>query len=257
MANTRSSGSTAAALPFSKAAALMVLVPAFLILTSHSLQARTRDEVIAGLFRCAAIGDTRTWLDCYYGAAQPLRAALGLQPAPPGQVRLSQNPPVGSPTGDLSERYLATADALRCNSNEDRDWLDCYYGAAQPVRGQLGLAPAPQSQIVSGGTRVLPGPSNGSQLALSKSPFPAQPGGIPGHYPVSSQMVSYSFNRFRMFTVTLANGQTWRQLSGDTSFAHWVGAASRYSVKITQGALDSLNLQVKGSPVAYKVEQIN
>ena len=44
--------------------------------------ADSRDDVISGLTRCAALTDDRQWLDCYYGAAQPMRAWLGLSPAP-------------------------------------------------------------------------------------------------------------------------------------------------------------------------------
>jgi hypothetical protein len=61
---------------------------------------------------------------------------------------------------------------------------------------------------------------------------------------------------WRPFTVDLANGQQWQQLSGDTSLAHWTKPAATYSVRITHGALRSLNLKVKGEPVSYKVEQI-
>src|SRR5258706_9632722 len=44
-------------------------------------QARPRDDALAGAFRCASVADSRQWLDCYYGAAQPVRAAFGLSPA--------------------------------------------------------------------------------------------------------------------------------------------------------------------------------
>ena len=57
--------------------------------------ARPHDEAMSGAFRCAAIGDLRTWLECYYGAAQPVRAALGMAPAPAAQVRLTAAPPTG------------------------------------------------------------------------------------------------------------------------------------------------------------------
>ena len=40
-----------------------------------------RDDVLYGISRCGGIADDRTWLDCVYGAAQPMRAQLGLQPA--------------------------------------------------------------------------------------------------------------------------------------------------------------------------------
>src|SRR5215469_5688624 len=51
-------------------------------------QAGPREDVLAGTARCGGISDDRTWLDCYYGAAQPMRARLGLSPAPAAQLRL-------------------------------------------------------------------------------------------------------------------------------------------------------------------------
>jgi len=57
-------------------------------------------------------------------------------------------------------------------------------------------------------------------------------------------------------TVTLANGRIWRQLSGDTDFAHWTKPASTYEARVTRGALGSLNLKVKGESEAFKVEQV-
>ena len=42
----------------------------------------TRDDVLAGVARCGVIHDDRVWLDCVYGAQQPMRARLGLSPCP-------------------------------------------------------------------------------------------------------------------------------------------------------------------------------
>jgi len=70
-------------------------------------------------------------------------------------------------------------------------------------------------------------------------------------------MASYSFDRYGIFTVTLANGQAWRQLSGDTDFAHWTKPAASYAARVTRGALGSFNLKVKGGSSAFKVEQVN
>ena len=47
-------------------------------LTPGVALADAREDVIVGVTRCAALSDDRQWLDCYYGAAQPLRAQLGL-----------------------------------------------------------------------------------------------------------------------------------------------------------------------------------
>jgi hypothetical protein len=67
-------------------------------------------------------------------------------------------------------------------------------------------------------------------------------------------MSSYNFNRYGIFTIVLANGQQWRQLSGDTNLAHWTKPAASYQVRVTHGALHSLNLKVKGEAANYKVE---
>ena len=43
------------------------------LLTQGALAEPTRDEVMSGAARCAGIADNRTWLDCFYGSAQPMR----------------------------------------------------------------------------------------------------------------------------------------------------------------------------------------
>jgi hypothetical protein len=225
---------------------LWLLAVAALLLTICSASARTRDDVINGMFRCAAIGDTRIWLDCYYGAAQPQRLALGMIPASPAQVRLAQNPPASAPTGDPNPRYQATAEALRCNGVADeRQWLNCYYAAAGPVRAQLGLPPAPQTApLIPGNAPMI------ASIQPGRQPAPATL--LPAGW---VQMSSYNFDRNGIFTVVLANGQHWQQLSGDTDLAHWKKPAASYQVRITHGALHSVNLKIKGEAANYKVEQ--
>jgi len=221
------------------------LLPALLLaLLTQPAAARARDEVMAGVFRCAVIGDMRLWLDCYYGAAQPMRAELNMPPVPAAQAHLALAPPAGEVAGGMSVRYQVAAGALRCDGlSDDRAWLNCYYGAAQPARAQLGLSPAPQA-------RAQPSLPQGAPAATVP---------IPSHTvdPGWSQMVAYRFNHYGIFTVTLANGQVWRQLPGDTDFAHWTKPAASYAVRISRGALGSLNLKIKGGAQAFKVEQAN
>ena len=142
----------------------------------------------------------------------------------------------------MTARYQMTSAVVRCNGlPDDRAWLDCYYGAAQPVRAQLGLSPAPQA-------RIQPSlPLGGSAATV---PIPSRT--------VDSgwwRMTAYSFNRYGIFTVTLSNGQIWHQLPGDTDVAHWTKPAASYAVRITRGALGSFNLKVRGGAQAFKVEQ--
>src|SRR5258707_8372594 len=86
---------------------------------SAPASARARDDAMAGAYRCAGIASTRIWLDCYYGAAQPVRAALGLVPAPADQVGLGLSPPAGGERQNQAARDEVMASAGHCGSLAD------------------------------------------------------------------------------------------------------------------------------------------
>lgn len=223
---------------------ILLAVTAILTLTISAAQARPRDDVMSGAFRCASIGDTRIWLDCYYGAAQPVRAALSMPPVPSAQARLAAQPPAGPVApSDTALRDQIMGEAFRCNSlSAERQWLECYYAAADSARTRLGLP---------GSTGVAAKP------AARISPPSASRGSLRASAPESgSRMRSYSFDRYGIFTVTLENGEVWRQISSDSSFAHWKEPAQRYAVRITRGVLGSYNLQVRNSPGLFKVRPV-
>jgi hypothetical protein len=76
-----------------------LVLAGLVLLTQAALAEPTRDEVLAGAGRCAGIADNRTWLDCFYGSAQPMRALLGLPPAVPAQIGLV--PPRGAASASI------------------------------------------------------------------------------------------------------------------------------------------------------------
>src|SRR5690349_7789687 len=90
----------------------------FLVLVGVTLalpvQARPRDDALSGAVRCGVVADSRQWLDCYYGAAQPVRAALGLGSALPAQIALAASPPSGGPPRDEAVRSEVVAAAAAC-----------------------------------------------------------------------------------------------------------------------------------------------
>src|SRR5438067_7715599 len=119
---------------------LVVSAIAALVWTAPA-QARARDDALSGAFRCAGIADSRQWLDCYYGAAQPVRAALGLPSALAAQLKLAASPPSGGQPRDEAVRDEVMSGATGCiRVAGDRPWLECYYAAAAPMRVQLGLS---------------------------------------------------------------------------------------------------------------------
>jgi len=222
------------------AVALLASMPAL-------AQMRPRDTVMGNAYRCSAIGAPKTWLECFYGAAQPAREALHLSPAPPAQQQLAESPPASVASPRVAQaRDMVMAAALRCYATEtERAWLDCYYAAAAPMRGELGLAPGPQVAVAP----APAAPPQPDRFGLKELPAPHA-----DH--IANRMISYTFDRNHSFMVTLGNGQVWRQVSGDTHTAHWNKPADSYSVKITHGSFSSFNFQVEGLPEVYKVDRV-
>jgi len=232
---------------------------ALLVLLAGHAQARPRDEAMGRAYRCASQPQTRVWLDCYYGAAQPVRAALGMPPAPPAQVALSDAPPLAGQPADIGARDAVMAQAARCaDVPGDRPWLDCFYAASNPVRGVLAL-PLMAAPAILAQQAVTPGPAH------APAPFraPKRRTGFfasflgDGAIEAQGRMASYSVGPGQLFTVTLENGQVWRQIEGDTAQAHWTKPAPRYLVTITGGAFGSHNLKVKDMPGMFKVTRVS
>jgi len=239
------------------------LVPALLSLAAPA-QARPRDDALSSAIRCGAIADSRQWLDCYYGAAQPMRAALGLAPALQAQLQLAASPPAGGQPRDESVRAEVVSAAAGCMREAgDRPWLDCYYGAAMPMRVQLGLS-APQA------IAPRPAPAPAPQLALA-APAPPKPAGPPPMPRKTSllngmfnspkaivrdmPMASYVLDKKGAFTVTLQDGQVWEQSPEDEVYhpARWRGEASQILVTITPASMRTFQMTVDG--YLYKVRR--
>ncbi|HZQ41536.1 MAG TPA: hypothetical protein VFA87_12100 [Rhizomicrobium sp.] len=159
----------------------------------------TRDDVLANLQRCAGFSDNRTWLNCYYGAAQPMRAQLGLPPAPDTQVSLvgsapvPQAPPMRSASATPSKSgggwFSGIGDIFDLNTNSTAD-----------------------SEFGTGAMRLA----------------------------------SYSYGKDGLFTATLADGEVWKQSPYDDLRAHWTGPASSYTVMVSADMFGSHTMKVKG-----------
>jgi hypothetical protein len=176
---------------------------------------------------------------------------------------------IGGLAAALPQAHADTRDDViaaiqRCGvMNDNRVWLDCVYGAIQPMRGQLGLQPAPEFQ-----QRLVPPP----QAAYAAPPPPAQPRAAarpvsrkkPGFWdnlvnapPVSvSKMKSYHYEKNGAFVVALENGEEWRQTNIVGGSVAWNRNPRFYTVTVTQGAFGSYSLRTSDSPNTYKVEPV-
>jgi hypothetical protein len=241
------------------------IVP-FVLLAAQPAAARPRDEAIATAFRCSVIADSRQWLDCYYGAAQPVRIALGLAPALAAQARLAASPPGGGAPQDEAVRDDVMSGAANCiRVGGDRAWLDCYYAAAVPMRAQLGLsvpaqavqraAPPPMPQIASAAPPPRP---------AGPPPMPHADGYFTGLFSDAKPVVramplrAYSFKRGGGFIVTLEDGEVWEQAEGDDVAhpAHWRKAPSEMRVTVAPAVMRTFSLTVSGEYGLYKVKRV-
>jgi hypothetical protein len=175
-----------------------------------SAWADAREDVVHSMTRCATFTDDRQWLDCYYGAAQPMRAWLGLPPAPQAQLRLLQGLPQPQATGATPLPATVTRAAVR--------------SGPPPMPKKSGILD------MFGGSDVVK------------------------NQPVQA----YDMGRDGAFTITLPDGQVWRQTDDDASKhpVRWSEPASSMRVTISQGALHTFNLVVNDENVHHKVTRI-
>lgn len=162
-----------------------------------------------------------------------------------GFVLMTVAPALAGPRQDM------LAAIARCNTIADeRQFLDCVYGAAQPVRAELGLPPASPAQ-----QRLVP------VIGTPAAPVATVPAAAPAHDGFSLfggglQMTAYSFDRRGMFTVTLGDGSVWKQNSNDTNQVHFGGKASNYTVSITTSDAGVSRMTVRGEGGPYLVARI-
>jgi hypothetical protein len=173
----------------------LFLLPMLIALTVPAM-AGPREDTMSGISRCATLPDDRSFLDCLYGAAQPMRTRLGLPPAPAAQQRLV--PPA----------YAVPVAAPRAAMRPQKD--------------------------------------NTSTL-----------GNVLGGNPTPGWLENFTFDGRGLFTVTLSNGEIWRQDPSDPARAHWNGRASDYGIKLAKDAGGRTGqLFVRGDDPLYRVNKL-
>lgn len=185
-----------------------------LVLLALPAFAGPREDTLAGISRCASLPDDRTFLDCIYGAAQPMRGKLGLPPAPAGQVRLV--PPAAA------------------------------YAPAPTTTPMPAYVPPPAPRAAAP-----------RMAAAAPEPAISTFSSIMGNDTSAGWIETYSFDSKGLFTVTFSNGQIWRQDASDTNRAHWNGRASDYSIKFAKDTSGrNGQLMVRGDAGLYQLHRI-
>jgi hypothetical protein len=194
-----------------------ILVVALGCSAASQAWADPRGDVLAGIQRCGVIHDDRVWLDCVYGANQPMRAQLGLTPAPEFQQRLVPAP------GTVLPQQMGSALPL-----------------VQSGPQQMASASPPLQSM----PRANEKPGFWSRMLGTDPPLAV------------ARMTSYRYDQSGAFIVALANGQEWRQTDVVGGKATWLKKPSAYTVTITKGTFGSYGLRTDDSPRTYKVERV-
>jgi hypothetical protein len=157
--------------------------------------------------------------------------------------------PIGAKAGPRED---SRAGITRCDQlSEDRAWLDCVYGAVQPMRTRLGLVPAPDFQ-----QRLVPGAAPATRVVPPRpvAALPAAPVRRGNENWV--HLTAYAFDRHGMFTVTLPDGTVWQQQEDDVNYAHWKDPASRYIVSVGEGVSGHGTLELSNDGNEYLVRRV-
>lgn len=127
--------------------------------------------------------------------------------------------------------------------------LACYDGLARTVSPMSRTAPRPATSYPP--PPVAPPPVAAAQ-GLGSERLPRQASVAPPKQMIAG-VSSISYDGHGRFTITLDNGQVWRQLEGDTAQLR----GTRFpAVRISRGALNSYDLNIVGRNATYRVSRL-
>jgi hypothetical protein len=200
-----------------------------LMLGTLPAAADQRDLVLERVSRCYALGDTRQYLECLYGAVQPLRNELGLPQAPQAATFASL---FAQPAPAQAPRTAAAPAAQSAQQAQKPGFLTSMFTEAVGIRTVM----VPPEQF--GLRNARPGPGRNVDH-------------------ITARMTEYSLDRRTgAFVVTLENGQVWRRGRTEERLPSWTRPAASYVATVSYGAGNSYNLTVEGERRPYKVDRI-
>ncbi len=175
----------------------------FFLLLASNANADPRDDALAGVQRCAQVGDKAQRLACYDSAAVRIPGALR---APP--VATVPAPAMASSASDIPPPVRHT--------QRSNGFLDKLFGDGPKRAPQTTVAEFGSESIANGGTHAYPQPMDQDRLDG-----------------FSARLASYDLSS-GFLVATLDNGQVWKQVSGEP-LGHLQYAAPQYVATISRG----------------------
>ena len=195
---------------------LCLAATAAILFVCCASQAAPAEGLASAILSCSAQPDGTSQLACYNQIAARLKTSA----TPAGQ----------SSAGDSVSPPQTAAQAPGAQQgNREGSWYDVgsWFGSSNPP------PPGPARQAI------------GTPADFGKAEMPFEDTGPVPLDHITAKVADVSYNFFRHFTVTLDNGQVWRQTDEDTSIAHFK-TDTPVTVKITRGFLDTFHLSIDG-----------
>jgi len=204
------------------AAALLI---AALTLT-FAAQAESGEGTALAITTCAAQSDPQVRLACYDQLAAKLKA-----PGPQASAPPPSSPAPQTPAQTFGQTQKESA------KQESGSWYNpgTWFGGDQPAHASAGTP----AQF---GAEYLPVPK-----PAAAEPEPPDE--------ITAKVTSVAFSGTGKFTVTLDNGQIWKQFEGDAARAK-LGLHDGDSITISRGFLGSYNFVVAGHNATFKVTRV-
>jgi hypothetical protein len=200
---------------------IRILVLAVMALAPTAAQAGPRDDVIDTLVKCADLSDKMARADCFDAATPQLRAVAPPQTGLEQPLPATAPPPIASAPSAAAAFPTPPAEAEAAPSS-DTSWMS----TLNPFSGGAPDKPAPdQMAFQAFGREILP---------------------------VTIGVTEYHVFRDGSFSVTLDNGQIWREHDRDYDTPPF-STEEKNVVTIDRGMLGGFNLVLKGKPKIYKV----
>ena len=199
-----------------------IVLAGLLVASVPAAQAGPKDDVVDVLAKCTDVTDREARIECYDRAAPQLRAAAGLAPAAVANTA----PPV--PVAALPPQSALQS-------------------APPPPEAPPPQSPSLLSSLDPFGDTTAPPPPLAAQMAY-------QPMGLE-ILPITIAVTDYDVPMGGQFTVTLANGQVWRERSGHTEVPPFKAGATNL-VRIEHGLIGGYDLYLVGYGRLYKVLRV-
>lgn len=224
----------------------VILSAVAFVAVAAAAQAGPSEALAFAIGQCSSQPDEKARLACYDEIAAQLKSgAMIAAPAPQAYQAPASPPPVAQVAAPAAAPApyvpppVAQAPAPQAPKSQGGTWYDptSWFGKDTPQKTSTNPADF--------GAEALP-------QQRTASAEPAQPARLEE---LRANVVAVALNPLGRFTVTLDNGQIWKQLDGDTGTARFKNKGGDV-VTISRGVLGSYNLVVEGRSALFKVKRV-